>query len=74
MLSRAARVPLGGRESGGPESPRRLLLPLCQVLGSAFTRLVEEPPLPVLAERGGDWFVPVNGIATACAILHETRR
>ena len=74
MFPRAALVPLRHRQSRRPERPCRLLFPLVHVFGSVFTRLVEEAPLPLLAERGRDRLVPVNGLATACTILHESRR
>ena len=74
MFPGAALVPLRHRQSRRPERPCRLLFPLVHVLGSVFTRLVEEAPLPLLAERGRDRLVPVNWLATACTILHESRR
>src|SRR2546425_9322690 len=74
MFPGTALVPLGHRQSCHPECPSRLLFPLVHVLGSVLTSLVEEAPLPLLAERGRDRLVPVNRRATACAILHESRR
>jgi len=74
MFPGTALVPLRHRQSCHPERPSRLLFPLVHVLGSIFASLVEEAPLSLLAERGGDRLVPANGLATACAILHEYRR
>src|SRR2546425_8577416 len=74
MLPRTTLVPLGHSQSCHPERPSRLLFPLVHVLGSVLTSLVEEAPLTLLTERGRDRLVPVNGLATACAILHEYRR
>src|SRR5712692_1654802 len=74
MLPGAALVPLGHGQSCHSEGPCRLFFPLVHVLGSVFTSLVEEAPLALLAERGRDRLVPVNRLAAACAILHESRR
>src|SRR6266568_2095529 len=74
MLPRTALVPLRHRQSCHPKRPSRLLFPLVHVLGSIFASLVEEAPLSFLAERGRDGLVPVNRLATACTILHESQR
>src|SRR2546427_6280188 len=74
MLSGTALVPLGHRQPSHPECPRCLLFPLVHVLGSVFTSLVEEASLPLLAERGGHGFLPMNGLAATGTVLHETRR
>src|SRR5712691_2831975 len=74
MFPGTAFVPLGHRQSCHPERPSSLLFPLVHVLGSVLTSLVKETPLPFLTERGRDRLVPVNRLATACAILHESQR
>src|SRR5712692_6553394 len=65
MLPGATLVPLGHCQSCHPECPCCLLFPFVHVLGSVLTRLVEEAPLPLLAERGRDRLIPVNRLATA---------